>query len=161
MGKHAFYYSSVDSLTQVTVVWATTYQWVKSNLFRLANIGSTKEYNRALEPITKKRLGLLARPEAGKKRSKHVVCEHFELLRNAARGTYIFFEIGSSLCFDLTPFRPYWWGMWTGSLNIVFYHVPNIGLRRQQRTTGNEKPTTARFLTNQLESVFEIGFQPF
>jgi hypothetical protein len=29
MGKNAFYFLSVDPLAQVTVIWATAYQWVK------------------------------------------------------------------------------------------------------------------------------------
>ena len=40
----------------------------------------------SLEPISKKRLGFLARREAVKKRSIHGVCEHFEPVHNAARG---------------------------------------------------------------------------
>ena len=40
-----------------------------------------------LEPISKIRLGFRARRETVKKRSIHVVCEHFEPLRNAAMGT--------------------------------------------------------------------------
>ena len=38
----------------------------------------------------------MARRWAAKKRSIHVVCEHFELLSNTARGTQIYFEIGSN-----------------------------------------------------------------
>jgi hypothetical protein len=40
----------------------------------------------------------MARRETGKKRSIHVVCEHFEPFCNAARGVYIYFEIGSTQC---------------------------------------------------------------
>jgi hypothetical protein len=40
-----------------------------------------------LEPISKIRLGFRARRETEKKRSIHVVCEHFEPFRNAAMGT--------------------------------------------------------------------------
>ena len=38
------------------------------------------------EPISKIRLGFRARHETVKKRSIHVVCEHFEPVRNAAMG---------------------------------------------------------------------------
>ena len=48
-----------------------------------------------VEPISKIRLGFRARRETVKKRSIHVVCEHFEPFRNAAMGTEIVFEIGS------------------------------------------------------------------
>ena len=41
---------------------------------------------RALEAISKIRLGFLARHEGARKRSVHVVREHFEPLRNTARG---------------------------------------------------------------------------
>jgi hypothetical protein len=40
-----------------------------------------------LEPISKKGSGFLARREVVKKRSIHAVCEHFEPIRNTARGT--------------------------------------------------------------------------
>ena len=40
-----------------------------------------------IEPISKIRLGFRARREAVKKRSIHVVCEHFEPFRNTAMGT--------------------------------------------------------------------------
>ena len=36
----------------------------------------------------------MARRWAAKKRSIHLVCEHFELFSNAARGTQMYFEIG-------------------------------------------------------------------
>jgi len=39
------------------------------------------------EPISKIKLGFRARRETVKKRSIHVVCEHFEPVRNAAMGT--------------------------------------------------------------------------
>ena len=44
-------------------------------------------YGLTIEPISKIRLGLRARRETVKKRSIHVVCEHFEAVRNAAMGT--------------------------------------------------------------------------
>ncbi|MEE8553999.1 MAG: hypothetical protein V3S72_11920, partial [Desulfobacterales bacterium] len=40
-----------------------------------------------LEPISKIRLVFRARRETVKKRSIHVVCEHFEPFRNTAMGT--------------------------------------------------------------------------
>jgi len=40
-----------------------------------------------LEPISKIRLEFRARRGTVKKRSIHVVCEHFELFRNTAMGT--------------------------------------------------------------------------
>jgi len=60
------------------------------------NSKSKKELNlqKFLEPISKIRLGFRARRETVKKRSIHVVCEHFERFRNAAMGTQIVFEIG-------------------------------------------------------------------
>jgi hypothetical protein len=42
---------------------------------------------KVLEPISKIRLEFRARRETVKKRSIHVVCEHFEPFRNAAMGT--------------------------------------------------------------------------
>jgi hypothetical protein len=40
-----------------------------------------------IESISKIRLGFIARREVVRKRSIHVVCEHFEPLRNTAMGT--------------------------------------------------------------------------
>ena len=53
------------------------------------NSNSKKELNlqKFLEPISKIRLGFRARRKTLKKRSIHVVCEHFEPFRNAAMGT--------------------------------------------------------------------------
>ena len=47
-----------------------------------------------LEPISKIRLEFRARRGSVKKRSIHVVCEHFEPLHNAVMDTKIVFEIG-------------------------------------------------------------------
>jgi hypothetical protein len=47
----------------------------------------------------------MARRWAAKKRSLHVVCEHFELFSNAARGTQIYFELG--FIFRLKPIVQY------------------------------------------------------
>ena len=48
---------------------------------------SINEWNILLEPISKIRLEFMARRETVKKRSIHVVCEHFEPFRNTAMGT--------------------------------------------------------------------------
>jgi len=48
-----------------------------------------------LEPISKIMLEFRARRGSVKKRSIHVVCEHFEPFHNAAMDTKIVFEIGS------------------------------------------------------------------
>jgi hypothetical protein len=53
-------------------------------------------YEWTLEPISKMRLGFRARRGTVKKRSIHVVCEHFEPFHNATMGTKIVFEIGSN-----------------------------------------------------------------
>ena len=47
----------------------------------------TKSFCFILEPISKIRLVFRARRETVKKRSIHVVCEHFEPFRNTAMGT--------------------------------------------------------------------------
>ncbi len=61
-------------------------------LFRSLNISCFRELllnflKKRHEPISKIKLGFRARRETVKKRSIHVVCEHFESFRNAAMGT--------------------------------------------------------------------------
>jgi hypothetical protein len=57
------------------------------NMKVLDNIKSPQQFNLLLEPISKIRLVFRARRETVKKRSIHVVCEHFEPFRNTAMGT--------------------------------------------------------------------------
>ncbi len=73
------------------------YQWSEAEPF-------ISFFLEVLEPISKIRLVFRVRRETVKKRSIHVVCEHFEPFRNTAMGSWIVFEIGSNiliLCFRL------------------------------------------------------------